>query len=54
MVPVTPLVMGNALQGPLPTIPMMGAQGTTKPLCLCNLQREKDAERLEKKKRPGG
>lgn len=49
--------MGNALQGPIPTQPLMGAgmgQGTTKPLCLCNLLREKDAERLEKKKRPGG
>lgn len=53
MVPVTPLVMGNSLQGPIPTVPLMG-QGTTKPLCLCNLQRERDAERLQKKKRPGG
>lgn len=57
MVPVTPLAFmesGNALQGPIPTIPMMGAEGTTKPLCLCNLQREKDKARLEKKRRPGG
>lgn len=47
--PLVPMGLGS-LTGPIPARPIEMGQ-TTKPLCLCNLQREKDRERAEKKRR---
>lgn len=41
--------MGSAFQGPIRAQVVMLGQPMTKPLCLCNLQREKDEERRRKK-----
>ncbi len=48
-IPVVPLAL-SPLAGPIPARTVELGQ-TTKPLCLCNLQREKDRERLARKKR---
>jgi len=44
----------GAFHGPIPTKPMGQAaapQGSTKPLCLCKLQRQKDEERRGKNRK---
>lgn len=48
-VPLVPLALGP-LVGPIPARTVDLGQ-TTKPLCLCNLQREKDRDRQTRKKR---
>jgi hypothetical protein len=55
-IPAIQIRFMSALHGPIPVQPMGQAvdapppQGTTKPLCLCKLQREKDEARRQKKK----
>lgn len=52
----------SSLHGPIPVRPMgqpvaapaPPPQGSTKPLCLCNLQRQKDEERRKNRKWPEG
>lgn len=51
----------SSLHGPIPARPLgQGAaampppQGSTKKMCLCDLQRQKDEERRNKKKGPEG
>jgi hypothetical protein len=57
-IPAIQIRFMSALHGPIAARPMGQAgnaspQGTTKPLCLCKLQREKDeARRLKKKDLP--
>lgn len=46
--PAAPLAQAIGLRGVLETRPLGLAQSTTKKLCLCNLQRQKDAERQAK------
>lgn len=48
-VPLVPLVMGSALTGPIRAQVIVMGQPMTKPLCLCNLQRQKDEERRKKR-----
>jgi hypothetical protein len=57
-IPAIQIRFMSALHGPIPVRPMGQVaggvpQGTTKPMCLCKLQREKDeARRLKKKGLP--
>lgn len=43
--PIAVRPLGQAVNAPAPP-----PQGTTKPMCLCKLQREKDEARRQKKK----
>ena len=53
-IPAIQIRFMSALHGPIPVRPMgqdaPPPQGTTKPMCLCKLQREKDEARRQKKK----
>lgn len=51
-IPAIPMTMAGAVNGPMATRPIGLAQSTTKKLCLCNLQRQKDAERAAAAKKP--
>ena len=51
-IPAIQITMAGAINGPMATRPIGLAQATTKKLCLCNLQREKDAERAAEKNKP--
>lgn len=59
-IPAIQVTFMGALHGPIPARflgqdPVPPPQGTTKKLCLCDLQRKKDEERrLKKKSEPEG
>lgn len=49
-IPARPLFSSFEMAGPFQARPIGLSQGTTKKLCLCDLQRKKDAERVGKAK----